>query len=198
MSSQYGAKYGGYIKEFLDDKSVSGLLNNRLLYHDYGSDRFKGELVEHRQTLSEQIAKYPGWKLWMSEDCVMTGSKGKGGGRRNLTMDTALDVARIIHLDLTLVDITAWQWWTAVSPVDSKDEKARRVVAVYINMGTAPEFVQPEFALGARRWRLKSITPFVTTPREGGELKQYPDSAPGKPLEIPPRSVVTFVSQFTG
>ena len=33
--------------------------------------------------------------------------------------DTTL--ARIIHLDLTLCGVSAWQWWTAVSPVDYKD-----------------------------------------------------------------------------
>ncbi len=255
MSSKYGAQYGDYIREFLDDKSVNGLLNNRLLYHDYGSDRLKGELVEHRQIVRDRIAKYPGWKLWMSEYCVMTGSEGRGGGGRDLTMNTALDVARIIHLDLTLVGVTAWQWWTAVSPVNYKDgliytdwkkpgdaesiiparllwafgnysrfvrpgmrrvelkgsghdirglmgsaykdEKAKRVVAVYVNMATAPQTVQPDFALGARRWRLKSLTPYVTSGREGDELKKYPESAPDKPLEIPARAVVSLVAQFT-
>lgn len=255
MSSKYGAKYGDYVKEFLDDKTVSGLLNNRLLYHDYGSDRLNGELIEHRQKLRDQIAKYPGWKLWMSEYCVMTGSEGKGGTGRDLTMNTALDVARIIHLDLTMVGVTAWQWWTAVSPVDYKDgliytdykkpgdpesiiparllwaignysrfvrpgmqrvelagqghdvrglmgsaykdEKARRVAAVYVNMGTTARNVQLAFSLGARPWRLKSMTSYVTSDSKGDDLKANPVRHATGPVEIPPRSVVTLVAEFS-
>ena len=254
MSKTYNAKYGNYVDEFLGDNSIAGLLNHRLSYHDYGSDLVKGQLVENRQAVRKKFDQYPGWKPWMSEYCVMTGSEGKGGNGRDLTMNTALDVARIIHLDLTLVGVTAWQWWTAVSRVNYKDgliftdwkkpgdaesiiasrllwaignysrfvrpgmrrvelagtgqdigglmgsaykdEKARRVVAVYINMGTAPRTVQLDFGLGQRGWRLKSITPYVTSDREGDELKAYPAVAAGAPVEIPARSVVTLAAQF--
>jgi hypothetical protein len=77
------------------------------------------------------------------------------------------------------------------------DEKARRVVAVYINMDTGPQVVQLDFGLGARRWRLKSIAPHVTSGREGDELKEYPAFVPGALIEIPARSVVTLAAQFT-
>ena len=77
------------------------------------------------------------------------------------------------------------------------DEKARRVVAVYINMDTGPQVVHLDFGLGARRWRLKSIAPHVTSDREGDELKEYPQLAAGAPIEIPARSVVTLAAQFT-
>lgn len=255
ISAKYGVRYGDYVDEFLGDKATSGLLNHRLSYHDYGSDRLNGQLVEHRQALRKKLGQFPGWELWMSEYCVMTGSEGKGGGGRDLTMNTALDVARIIHLDLTLVGVSAWQWWTAVSPVDYKDgliytdwkkpgdtesivparllwalgnysrfvrpgmrrielegaghdlrglmgsayknEKAQQVVAVYINMGTDPQTVQLDFAFGSRRWRLNSITPYVTSDREGDELKAYPAVAPGGPIGVPARSVVTLVAQFS-
>jgi len=235
--------------------SVAGMLNQRFLYHDYGSDLAKGQLVEHRQAIRKKFDQYPGWKPWMSEYCVMTGSEGKGGGRRDLTMSTALDVARIIHLDLTLVGVTAWQWWTAMSGVDYKDgliytdwkkpgdpesiitsrllwafgnysrfvrpgmqrvdvdgaeqeiqglmasaykdEKAKRVVAVYVNMAAQPKPVQPDFELGQRKWRLQSITPYVTSDRQGDELKPYPTASPGSSIEIPARSVVTLAAQFS-
>jgi hypothetical protein len=78
-----------------------------------------------------------------------------------------------------------------------RDEKARRVVAVYINMEAASQMVQLDFGLGARRWRLKSIVPHVTSDREGDELKEYPAFVPGAPIEIPARSVVTLAAQFT-
>jgi hypothetical protein len=78
-----------------------------------------------------------------------------------------------------------------------RDEKARRVVAVYINMETGPQMVQLDFGLGGRRWRLKSIAPHVTSDREGDELKEYPALVAGKAVEIPGRSVVTLAAQFT-
>ena len=254
MSKEYGAKYGDYLDDFLGDKSISGTLNRRFLYHDYGSDRLKGQLVENREAVRKKFDQYPGWRPWMSEYCVMTGSEGKGGGGRDLGMDTALDVARIIHLDLTLVGVTAWQWWTAVSGVDYKDgliftdwkkpgdeesilparllwalgnysrfvrpgmrrvelqgtghdirgligsaykdEKARRVVAVYVNMGVEARTVDLDFGVGPRKWQLESITPYVTSSHEGDELKAYPAAATARPMEIPARSVTTLVAQF--
>jgi O-glycosyl hydrolase len=254
MSAKYGAEYGNYLDAFLGDKSTSGLLNNRFSYHDYGSDLLKGQLLENRQALRKKFDQYPGWKLWMSEYCVMTGAEGKGGVGRDLTMKTALDVARLIHLDLTLVGVSAWQWWTSVSPVNYKDglihtdwkkpgdaesiiparllwalgnysrfvrpgmrrielegagqdvrglmgsaykdEKARKVVAVYVNMGSEPQTVQLDFGLGSRRWQLQSMTPYVTSDRDGDELKAYPAVTGGAPVGIPARSVVTIVGQF--
>ncbi len=120
-TATWEAAYGNYLDDFIGDPAIRPLMGERISYHDYGSDRVAGELVEHRTQLGEKIKEYPGCKLWMSEYCVLTGSEGKGGNGRDLTMNTALDVARIIHLDLTLVGVSAWQWWTAVSGVSFKD-----------------------------------------------------------------------------
>jgi hypothetical protein len=255
MSRTYGARYGDYVDEFLGDPEIAPLLNHRFSYHDYNSDRIKGELIEHRRAARAKFDRYPGWKPWMSEYCVMEGPEGKGGAGRDLTMDTALEVARIIHLDLSLVGVSAWQWWTAVSPVDYKDgliytnwkkpgddesilparllwtlgnysrfvrpgmrrveligsghdirglmgsaykdEKARTVVAVYVNMGKDPRMVQLDIQPGSRNWRLESIKPFITSDRGGDELKAYPEAAPDKPIAIPARSVVTLAARFS-
>jgi hypothetical protein len=71
------------------------------------------------------------------------------------------------------------------------------VVAVYVNIGAEPRTVQLDFALGSRRWRLMSITPYITSDREGDELKAYPAAPAGVPIEIPARSLVTLEAQFT-
>jgi O-glycosyl hydrolase len=120
-TSRWKAPFGEYIDTFLGDPAVRPLMSGRISYHDYGSDRVAGELVEHRTRLGEKIRQHPDCKPWMSEYCILTGSEGKGGRGRDLTMNTALDVARIIHLDLTLVGVSAWQWWTAVSGAEFKD-----------------------------------------------------------------------------
>ncbi len=120
-TAKYGVPYGDYTHKFLADPAFSPLLSGRIGYHSYGSDRIAGTLVSDRETLGKTMSAFPGWKLWQTEYCVLVGSDGKGGNGRDLTMNTALDVARIIHLDLTLAGTSAWQWWTAVSPVNYKD-----------------------------------------------------------------------------
>lgn len=254
ISAAHGAKYGDYVADFAGDPAMAAVLGRRLSYHDYGSDRLDGQLVENRKAARQAFDRFPGWKPWMSEYCVMTGSHGEGGRGRDLGMSTALDVARIIHLDLTIVGVTAWQWWTAVSGVDYKDgliytdwkkpgdeefiiparllwafgnysrfvrpgmrrvdlkgpshdvrglmgsaykdERARRVVAVYVNMAPDAQPVRLDFNMGQRRWRLRSITPYVTSDRNGDELRQHPDIPPGRTIEIPPRSVTTLIAAF--
>jgi hypothetical protein len=254
-TAAWKAPYGNYVDTFLGDPTLNSILSNRLSYHDYGSDRVAGELVEHRSKLGAKIRQYPGSKLWMSEYCVLTGSEGKGGDGRDLTMNTALDIARIIHLDLTLTGVSAWQWWTAVSGVDFKDgliytdwkkagdpetiyparllwvlgnysrfvrpgmrrvemavsnqaidglmgsaykdEAKRQVVAVYVNMGTMRQSRQLDFKLGQRDWTSGSMTPYITSDTVGHELKQMPFIAPATQVDIPPRSVVSVVAQFT-
>jgi hypothetical protein len=169
-------------------------------------------------------------------------------------MNTALTVARVMHLDLTINNVSAWQWWLGATNVDFndglvytdyqkpgdpetvytsrllwtmgnysrfirpglrriglsgaeddinglmrsayKDEAGRRIVAVYTNFGKEPRQVLLNFALGKRNWRLESVAPYVTSDREGDELKAYPSPPAGEPFEIPARSVVTLVARF--
>lgn len=253
-TKRWAAEYGNYIDSFLNDPSVNGVLSGRIGYHSYGSDRIDGHLVSHRKQLGEKMRRCTSWKLWQTEYCVMTGSDGEGGNGRDLTMKTALEVARIIHLDLTLAGASAWQWWTAVSSADYKDgliytdwqkpgdaetiyparilwvlghysrfvrpgmqrvgvsenesdihgfmasafkdEIQKRVVIVSINAATHPHKIHFEFALGNRSWRIRKVTPYVTTDNAGDELKAYPDLAPDKPIELPARSVITLDTRF--
>jgi O-glycosyl hydrolase len=261
MTKEYGAVYGNYIDEFLGDHEIGPLLGPMLGYHSYGSDLLNGPIVTDRQALAERMKQYPQRRLWQTEYCVLVGPEGKGGGGRDLGMDTALNVARIIHLDLAVANASAWQWWTAMSPEDYKDgliytdyqkpgdaetiyparllwalgnysrfvrpgmrriavqgeaddlrglmrtayvdTASRRVVAVYVNEAAAAQLAL-KFDVRSRGWRLRRVTPYVTSERAGDELKAYPaierkaqpDGAIGTPVEIPARSVVTFVAEF--
>ncbi len=40
---------------------------------------------------------------------------------RDLGMDTALHLARVLHGDLSIVNVSGWSWWLAFSPHDYKD-----------------------------------------------------------------------------
>jgi len=121
LSRAYNAAFGNYLDYLLGDPTLSNILRKRVAFHAYLSDRLNAELVQNRQVAKSAFLKYPGASLWQSEYCILTGSDGKGGGGRDLSMKTALDVARVIHYDLTLLDVSAWQWWLALSRWDYKD-----------------------------------------------------------------------------
>jgi hypothetical protein len=248
MTTSYGAQYGNYFDELAGDPSISEMLSKRLCYHSYWSDRLDGPLVAHRRDLGRKLASYPGWKLWQTEYCVMEGPEGEGGPGRDLTMKTALDVARVIHLDLTVVGVSAWQWWTAISEADYKDgliytdwkkpgdpetvypsrllwalgnfsrfvrpgmvrvtlngdrhdvrglmasafrnRATGEIVAVYVNVSGDEHTVHLSFANAPAPVR---IAPYVTSDREGDELKKYPALGTDAPVRVPARSVVTLV-----
>jgi hypothetical protein len=52
-----------------------------------------------------------------TEYCIL----GPDGPGRDLGMDPALRMARLMQLDLTLLDASEWSWWLALSPYDYKD-----------------------------------------------------------------------------
>jgi hypothetical protein len=81
------------------------------------------ELIGRRRELAEKMKQSaPGFDYWQSEYCVMEENGDvTGGPGRDLSIDTALYVARIIHFDLTAAGASSWQWWTAVSDADFKD-----------------------------------------------------------------------------
>ncbi len=250
----YHALYGNYLDDLAGDESFRGVMAGRIGYHDYQSDRLGTQLLQRRQRLAEQMKKYPGWKLWQTEYCVMEGAEGKGGGGRDLTMRTALDVARLIHVDLTVANVSAWQWWTAFSPEDYKDgliftdwkkpgdeeticparllwalgnysrfvrpgmrrvalagpkhdlrgvmgsaykdAAAKTIVAVYVNVSAEAQRLSLQFDTGRPAWKLRDVTPYITSDREGDELRQAGPMRSVKDYELPARSVVTLVARF--
>lgn len=105
--------YGNYLADFVDDKTFAPNLDGVLCYHDYSA--YKGDAVEksHRD-LGKALEKYPGLKVWMSEICFLE-------NRRDLTINWAIDLAKLIHADLALSNASAWQFWLAMSNGDYKD-----------------------------------------------------------------------------
>lgn len=91
--------------------------------HSYQSVWPVDKQMEYRMMLNSKIKQANAdLGYWMSEYCILENNDEiGGGGGRDLTMKTALYVARIIHNDLTLANAKSWQWWTAISAVDFKD-----------------------------------------------------------------------------
>lgn len=126
------------------DNSISG--------HSYFTTSPEAKGVEIRGAVAAEVAKVKGLRYWMSEYCVLGDATLKGEGR-DLGMETALFIAKLIHHDLSISNATSWQWWMAVSPGDYKDglvyiDKNKTDGNVYDSkmlwaMGNYSRFVKP-------------------------------------------------------
>ena len=123
MGQEYGQAYGSYLNELVSHPDLTGKIGNHIGGHSYWSDLINTSLVQDRQSLLVHLDDYleDNWKYWVTEYTILQGPNGEGGSGRDLSMVTAIDVTRVIHHDMTLLNASAWQWWTAVSPEDYKD-----------------------------------------------------------------------------
>jgi len=121
MTKKYGKVYGDYLEAFCGDPQMNAKLGNTICAHSYWNDILESRLTNTRAEFQKKLAEYPGWKYWQTEYCVMQGPHKEGGHGRDLGMETALNVARVIHYDLTLANASSWSWWLAVSESDYKD-----------------------------------------------------------------------------
>lgn len=91
--------------------------------HSYHSVWPIDQQVENRLRVGNELKlANPDLGYWMSEYCILQrNGEIRSGGRRDLTMKTALYVARILHHDMVLTHAKSWQWWTAITQCDYKD-----------------------------------------------------------------------------
>lgn len=121
------ADRGFQIQSFFNPDSVSTFIGNvsnvpRLMVgHSYWTDTPLADLRKIRIELNNELKKN-NVRFWETELCIMgNDTEIGGGGGKDLTMKTALYVARIIHHDLVYAHASAWQWWRAVGTGDYKD-----------------------------------------------------------------------------
>lgn len=60
-------------------------------------------------------------EYWMSEYCILEDNAEIKGSGRDLCIDPAIYLARVIQADLILAEANGWHWWLAVSSYDYKD-----------------------------------------------------------------------------
>lgn len=81
----------------------------------------KDVLFSRRQALRKKLNEY-NLGYWQTELCIMSNDKEiGGGGYKDLTMKTALYVARVMHHDLCVANASAWQWWLGMTNSNYKD-----------------------------------------------------------------------------
>ncbi|UCG46930.1 MAG: hypothetical protein JSU94_15700 [Phycisphaerales bacterium] len=123
---------GDYIDSFFGDVSPNYLgdkVARKVACHSYFAGWPEDDrLVGMREILRNKLNQYRGLEYWATEYCILIPEgwwvppKYWGyGNRRDLGIDPALWVARIIHHDLTVAETSAWQWWLGISPYDYKD-----------------------------------------------------------------------------
>lgn len=90
--------------------------------HSYFTTSPSASAVQVRKVLADSVAAIPGLNFWQSEYCILGDNAGEiNGSKRDLGIEAALYLAKVIHTDLTSANAAAWQWWTAISAYDYKD-----------------------------------------------------------------------------
>ncbi|ALJ05680.1 hypothetical protein APS56_11335 [Pseudalgibacter alginicilyticus] len=118
---------GSHIQEFFDASSSNyvGDLNNiahKICGHSYYTTSGNTTLINTRQGVKDQIQQTDSsLEFWMSEYCLLENNSQVEGNGRDLGIDPALYLGKVIHTDLTVANASSWQWWIAVSPYDYKD-----------------------------------------------------------------------------
>ncbi len=120
ISKKYGAEYGDYSSLFADQKEWRKEVAPIYGYHSYFVEKLDN-MKSVRTKLGIELKKAGPLEVWMTEFCHLQGPNGEGGRGRDLGMSTALNMARLMQLDITEVGASAWQWWLAVSDADFKD-----------------------------------------------------------------------------
>ena len=129
-----------YIDKLASDPAVWEALPH-LSIHSYWSTR-----ADKERFMAYLEKNHPGKPLWMSEWTEMVEGRDTG-------MDSALVMAATMHDDLTITNVTSWQYWIAVSKYQYRDG------LIYVNthdhtvtptkrlwvMGNYSRFLRPGF-----------------------------------------------------
>lgn len=118
---------GYQIQSFFTPDSTDAYIGNvpnvpRLMAaHSYWTNTPVTDLRSIRMEMGN-VLKKNNVRYWQTELCIMSNDHEiGGGGGKDLSMKTALYVARVIHHDLVYANASAWQWWRSVANGDYKD-----------------------------------------------------------------------------
>jgi len=125
---------GNQIADFFSSASpdyIGNLPNtvHAISAHSYFTTCPDDNMVSVRQQVAVKMKQTdPSLEAWQTEFGILGDICGKyNGSPRNTGIDYGLYVAKTIHHDLTIANVTSWQWWLAVSPYNYSD------ALVYIN-----------------------------------------------------------------
>ncbi|TCO10607.1 glycoside hydrolase [Natronoflexus pectinivorans] len=118
---------GIQIRAFFDPESDNFVGNlsrvtPKIAAHSYFTTWPTENLVETRKRVRKTIESNPmPIEFWMTEYCILENNSEITGPGRDLGMDAALYMARVMFADLVFANAQSWQWWLGVSPYDYND-----------------------------------------------------------------------------
>lgn len=125
---------GDQINQFFSSSSSNyiGSQNNvehAISGHSYFTTCPDDNMISVRQQLAGKITQVDAsLQTWQTEFGILGNICNQyNGSPRNVGIDYGLYVARVLHHDLVIGNMSAWHWWLAVSPYDYSD------ALVYIN-----------------------------------------------------------------
>lgn len=115
--SERGNQINYFFKEKVKEHNAKKIISG----HSYFTTWPVDTLIAVRKKLNTKLKEH-NLNYWQSEFCILENTEDIGGGwKRDLEMNTALYVARVIHADLTIANASSWQWWTALTNANFKD-----------------------------------------------------------------------------
>ena len=161
MNSEEGrGSYKNYIDALLGDAEMRTQIGNKISLHGYFSEASSERLGRLRELVWRNIQQTaPGAKVWMSELSILGDSADvrqfEGMGWNTSDMTYALHVAKILHRDLSRLNVSAWHWWLAVSPYNYKDGLIKvnsaleadsiETSKVFWTLGHYSRFIRPDY-----------------------------------------------------
>lgn len=115
------------LNTFFDPNSSAYLGNlehlaQKIAGHSYYTTYGTSTLLSTRKSLFGKINSLdPSLEFWMTEYCLLENNNEINGNGRDLGIDPALYLGRVIYADLAVANASHWSWWLAVSPYDYKD-----------------------------------------------------------------------------
>lgn len=106
-------------KNYLGDLSN---INKSIGGHSYFTTSPYKDASQMRKQLASTVSKVEGLHYWMTEYCILGDNAGEiEGNGKDVGMNSALYVAKVIHNDLVNGNASAWHWWTSISAYNYKD-----------------------------------------------------------------------------
>jgi hypothetical protein len=168
------ANRGYQIQSFFTPDSTNTYIGNvpnvqpLMAGHSYWTNTPLTDLRKIRMELDGQLKK-SNVRFWQTELCVMSNDEEIGGGhQKDLTMKTALYIARIIHHDLVFANASAWQWWRAAATGDYKDG--------LIYTSPAPSKLDGTYTDSKLMWALGNYSRFIRPGAKRVGVKAYDNS----------------------
>ena len=117
--SQIEAFFSNNSEWYIGDLEV---VAKKISGHSYYTTYNNKYLLSVRENLRAKVKEFGSdFSFWQTEYCILEDNEEIQGPGRDLGIESALYMDRVIHTDLTVANSETWQWWLAVSPYDYKD-----------------------------------------------------------------------------